>query len=236
MGNGILELITQKLQAVGLRTEPAYPGRRMPRIGQIVAAVHIRKLDPVRSELTVEVTIAAPERFGGAACEEEAILAMEVLGETGAVCVMSGCDYDNRGQVYTVTIQAEYSGVVGTEASPLGSGIRVYIENEAVIQALAFTAEKESASGVLYEMGGGEAVVSMGPWVWKIQLEELMPRGLTGISQPQEGFTLRLSGLQSEEIFTDCCWVSTRYEYTPKGVRRIRSGYALAREEISWEN
>lgn len=235
MGSVILELILEQLREAGFRTELAYPGKRRPRIGETVAAVHIRKMDPVHSAMTVEVTVVSPESLGGGACELEALRAMEALGRTGAVCVQNGCGYDSRGQVYTVEILAEYAGVIGADACALGPGIRLFIGDEAMDHAVAFTAEKESVPRVMHEMGGRDAAdVSLGPWVWKLELEELLPTGIIGFAQPQEGFTLRVRGLQGEETFTDCCWASARYEYTPSGVRRIRSGYALRREEVSW--
>ena len=235
MGSLILELILEQLAEAGFKTELAYPGKRMPRIGEIVAAVHIRKMDPVQGSMTVAVTVAAPEKLGGAACELEALRVMEVLGRTGAVCVQNGCGYDSLGQVYTVEILAEYAGVIGADACALGPGIRLYIGDEAMLYATAFTAEKESSPRVMHEMGARDAAdVSLGPWVWKLRLEELMPMGIIGFSQPQAGFTLRVRGLQGEETFSDCSWFSARYEYTPKGVRRIRTGYALSREEVNW--
>lgn len=235
MGGLILELILEQLNEAGFRTEMAYPGKKMPRIGGTVAAVHIRRMDPVHSAMTVEVLVISPESIGGTGCELEALKVMEVLGRTGAVCVQNGCSYDSLGQVYTVEILAEYAGVLATEACALGPGIRVYIGDELMMYATAFTAEKEATAQVMHEMGARDAAdVSLGPWFWKLRLEELMPMGIIGFSQPQEGFTLRIRGLQGEETFSDCCWSSARYEYTPKGVRRIRSGYALRREEVNW--
>ena len=235
MGSLILELILQQLKEAGFRAELAYPGRKMTQIAGVVAAVHVKKMDPVRAAMTVAVIIAAPEKLGGAACELEALRAMEVLGRTGAVCVQNGCSYESRGQIYTVEILAEYAGGLGVDPCALGPGIRVYVGDEAANYAVAFTAEKESSPRVMHEMGARDAAdVSLGPWVWKLRLEELMPMGIIGFAQPQEGFTLRVRGLQGEEVFTDCCWSSARYEYTPMGVRRIRSGYALSREEVSW--
>ena len=117
----------------------------------------------------------------------------------------------------------------------LGPGIRLFIEDEAMDHAVAFTAEKESDPRVMHEMGGRDAVdVSLGPWVWKLKLEELLPMGVIGFAQPQEGFVMRVRGLRGEETFPDCCWASVRYEYTPRGVRRIQVGYALRREETVW--
>lgn len=235
MGSIILELVLKKLREAGFRADLAYPGDKAPRIGQTVAAVHIRKVDPVRASMTLAVIILAPEVRGGAGCELEALRVMEVLGLTGAVCVQNGCRYDSQTRVYTVEILAEYSGVIGANACALGPGIRLYINEEEMTYAQSFTAEKTSDPRVMHEMGGRDAVdVSLGPWVWKLKLEELMPIGVIGFSQPQEGFTLRLRGLQGEEVFSGCCWASARYEYTPGGVRRIREGYALAREEVSW--
>lgn len=232
MGELILEQVLHQLRSAGFQAALAYPGQRVPEFGETVAAVHIRKADPVQASMTLEVTIIAPEATGGTACELEALRAMEALCQTGAVCTQHGCEHDSQGRVYSVVILAEYSGVISDEPCALGAGIRLYIGSEVVEYAVAFTLEKVSDPRVIHEMGSRDAVdISLDSWVWKLRLEELLPVGVIAFSQPQEGFVLRLQASLGEEVYSDCCWTSVSYEYTPRGVRRVRSGYALRKEE-----
>lgn len=217
----MLNTVLDQLRSAGFRAEPAYPGRRIPEIDGIVAAVHIRKADPIQATLTVEVTVIAPEAEGGTACELEALGAMEALCLGGAVCTQSGCEYDSLGRVYSVTILAEYPGFVLGNPCALGPGVRLFIGDEEVEHAVSFTMEKTSDPKWLQEMGTGEPVeMRMGTWVWKLRLEELLPMGSAAVSQPTENFTMRLRG-QREETYTGCCWTSVSYEYTPRGVREV---------------
>lgn len=230
MGELMLNEVLDQLRSAGFRADLAYPGGRIPEIDEIVAAVHIRKADPSQATLTVEVTIIAPEAVGGTACELEALGAMEALCRGGAVCTQNGCEYDGQGRVYSVMILAEYTGFVPEKPCALGPGIRLFIGNEEVEHAVSFTMEKTSEPKWMQEMGTGDPVeIRLGFWVWKLRLEELLPVGAVVASLPQESFTLHLRG-QQEETYTGCCWTSVSYEYTPRGVRRVRGGYVLNKE------
>ena len=231
MGELMLETVLGQLRDAGFRAELAYPGRRIPEIREIVAAVHIQKADPVQASLTVAVTILAPEAEGGTACELEALRAMEALCRGGAVCTQNGCAYDSLGRVYSVTILAEYTGFLWETPCALGKGIRLSIGDEVVEYAVSFAMEKTSDPKWLQEMGSEVPVDTLwGIWVWKLRLEELLPMASIGASQPTENFTLRIQGETGTETYTGCCWTSVSYEYTPRGVRRIRTGYAIHKE------
>ena len=232
MGELMLETVLDQLRQAGFSADLAYPGRRIPEIRESVAAVHIRKADPIEAALTVEVTIIAPEAKGGTACELEALRAMEALCRGGAVCTQNGCVYDGQGRVYSVTILAEYTGLIWETPCALGPGIRLSIGDEVVEYAVGFTMEKTSDPRWLQEMGSqNPGGMHLGAWVWKLRLEELLPRASIGVSQPTENFTLRIQGEPGTETYPGCCWTSVSYEYTPRGVRRIRMGYALCGEE-----
>lgn len=227
----MLRAVLEQLRRVGFQADLAYPGRRIPDIRQQVAAVHIRKADPIQSSLTMEVTIHAPETEGGTACELAALRAMEALCQGGAICTQNGCEYDAQGRTYSVTILAEYVGVIWETPCALGPGIRLTIGDEAVEHAVSFTMEKTSDPEWMWEMGSQEPVeMRRGTWVWKLRLEELLPMAVMDASLPQENFTLRIQGGNSSGTYTGCCWTSVSYGYTPRGVRRIRTGYVLQKE------
>ena len=231
MGELMLNTVISQLRSAGFQTGLAYPGRRIPEINEIVAAVHIRKADPCQAVLTVEVTIIAPEVMGGTVCELEALRAMEVLCRGGAVCTQNGCEYDSQGRVYSVTILAEYSGLLWDHSSAIGQGIKLYIGDRPVEHAVCFSMEKTSDHRWLQEMGSQDpGVMHFGTWIWKLRLEELLPTSAMDVAQPQEYFMLHIQRGNATETYTDCCWTSVSYEFTPRGVRRIRDGYTLHKE------
>ena len=228
MGELMLRAVLEQLRRAGFRAELAYPGRRIPDIREQVAAVHIQKADPLRSELTVAVTIHAPETEGGTNCELAALRAMEALCQGGAICTQSGCEYDAQGRTYSVAILAEYAGLLWETPCALGPGIRLSIGEELVEHAVSFTMEKSVDPQWLREMGNETPTeLRRGDWVWKLRLEELLPMGLMETAQPQGNFTLRVQGGNSQGTYSGCCWTSVSYEYTPRGVRRVRIGYVL---------
>ena len=221
----------EQLRRAGFQADIAYPGQRIPDIRQQVAAVHIQKTDPIQSTLTLEVTIHAPETEGGTACELAALRAMEALCQGGGICTQSGCKYDAQGRTYSVTILAEYTGVIWDTPCALGPGIRLTIGQEAVEHAVSFAMEKTSDPEWIREMGSQVPVeMHRGTWVWKLRLEELLPMAVMDASLPQESFTLKIQGGNSTGTYTNCCWTSVSYEYTPRGVRRIRNGFVLQKE------
>ncbi len=227
MGEVMLNSVLDQLRNAGFQAALAYPGKRIPEIDGVVAAVHIRKADPIQATLTVEVTIIAPEAVGGTACELEGLGAMEALCGGGAVCTLSGCQYDSLGRVYSVMILAEYTGFALEKPCVLGPGVQLLIGDEVVEHAISFTMERSSELKWLQEMGAGDpAEMLLGAWVWKLRLEELLPMGALEVSQPQESFTLCVQG-QQEATYTGCYWTSVSYEYTPRGVRRVRGGYVM---------
>ena len=67
---------------------------------------------------------------------------------------------------------------------------------------------------------------------WKLRLEELIPAGSPQITDTEGGFTLRVESETVTEYYYRCCWTSVRREYTRQGLRRIRTGICLARQEV----
>lgn len=231
MGAVILERVLGELRSAGFRADLAYPGRIIPQVTETVAAVHIGKADPLRSVMTLEVTIISPEKLGGTACELQALRAMEALSRIGGVCSQQGCGYDSRGQVYTVTILADFIWLMGENSSAMGPDVEVLLEGEVLEYAVAFTAQREFDFRLAREMGENVAMdVSCGSGVWKLRLEELLPLGHVTIPRTEELATLQLRGSEGTEIFRDCCWISEQHEYTAAGLRRVRVGIAGSKE------
>lgn len=231
MGDVILERVLEELSSAGFRADLAYPGRIIPQVTETVAAVHIGKADLLRSVMTLEVTIISPEKLGGAACELQALRAMEALTRLGGVCSQQGCDYDSRGQVYMVTILADFIWLTGEHRTALGPDVEVVLEDTVLENAVAFTAQREFDFRLIREMGETAATdVSRGIGVWKLRLEEMLPLGNVTIPPMEKAVTLRLRSPEGTETFRDCCWITEQHEYTAAGLRRIRTGIARSKE------
>ena len=70
-----------------------------------------------------------------------------------------------------------------------------------------------------------------GSYLWHIQLEELIPAGSPETDEPPGAFQLKIVTDQKTEIYYSCRWNKIRREFTQKGLRRVRSGIAMLREE-----
>ena len=232
MGYSILELVLRALRQENLNADIAYPGQKYPQITESVLAVHISKVDRANLTVTIEVNVICPAALGGAACEMVALRATEVLRWEGAVCVQNGCTYDGVGQVYVVPILATFTGVTEPDSCDIGPGFSVYINNIYQPYALAVSEEEEPGYQAEFEMGEAAPMgVSRGSYLWHIQLEELIPAGSPETDEPPGAFQLKIVTDQKTEIYYSCRWNKIRREFTQKGLRRIRSGIAMLREE-----
>ena len=232
MGISILELVLRRLREENFQADVAYPGQVFPQIREPVAAVHIEKGDRSNLSVTVEVNIICPAALGGTACEVEALRATEVLRWAGAVCVQNGCSYDGVGQVYVVSVLATFTCITEADDCTMGPGFKVFIAELLMPYAVSFSAEKESDHLAVYEMGGNDPLDSVaGNWVWNLTLEELIPAGTYETALPGDGFSLRVESGARKESYYGCRWTSVKREFTRQGLRRIRKGFALHREE-----
>lgn len=233
MGYSILELVLQRLREEGFSADIAYPGQKFPQITEAVAAVHIEQVDRANLTVTLEVSIVCPAAMGGTACEVEALRATEVLRWAGAICVQRGCTYDGVAQVYMVPILATFTGTTEEADCTIWPGFYCYVGDKIQRFAVAFTAEQTSGAKPVYEMGeSGPEGIAMGSTLWQIQLEELIPSGSPETEEPEPGFSLLLLTDQKRENYTGCCWTSVKREFSKQGLRRLRKGYALGKEEV----
>ncbi len=232
MGYSILELVLRRLREDGFAANIAFPGQKFPQISDTVAAVHIEKVDRANLEVTVEVSIICPAAMGGTVCEMQALRATEVLRWAGAVCVQNGCTYDGIAQVYVVSVLATFTGVTEADDCTVWPGFYCYVDNQLHRFAIGFLAVQETGAVAEYEIGEAVPVAtSMGSMAWEIQLEELIPVGSPEFASPTEPCIVKIVTDQKTEIYSGCRWTSVRREFTNQGLRRIRKGIALQREE-----
>lgn len=233
MGISILDLVIRRLREENFVADAAYPGQKFPKIDQPVAAVHIEKVDRAEMAVTVEVNVLCPAAMGGTACELEALRAAEILRWSGAVCVQNGCRYDGIAQVYVVQILATFTGITEEDRYVLGPGFYVYLDDLLQPDAVAVSAEAATGAEPEYAMGEGTpiGVSTGGGKFWTIGLEERIPSGYPETEEPGGVFTMKVTTEEKTEIYSGCRWTSIQREYTKEGLRRIRKGFALSREE-----
>ena len=233
MGFSVLELVLRRLREERFTADVAYPGQKYPQISETVATVHIDKVDRSSLTVTVEVNILSPGALGGTACEVEALRATEVLRWTGAVCVQQGCRYDGITQVYVVSILATFTGITGEDSFDPGPGFEVRINGIYHPYAVSFSSEEVQDRQAEYAMGeAAPAGISQGSHLWHFTLEELIPAGSPQTAEPEGAFELQLTTDIKNETFYHCRFTSVKRQHTREGLRRIRTGISMLREEV----
>ena len=235
MGISILELVLRRLREENFLADVAFPGQKYPVITEPVAAVHIEKVDRANLTVTVEVSIICPADLGGTYCEVEALRATEVLRWAGATCIQNGCEYDGLAQVYVVSILATFTCVTEAEDCTMGPGFQVYVAENMMPFAISFQAEQTIGVEAVHEIGENAPVgIHDGSWVWKFRLEELIPAGNLEADSPEGVFEVRLESETVTETYYHCRWTSVHREYTRQGLRRIRTGISMLRQEATY--
>lgn len=231
MGYSILEMVMRRLREAGFTVSAAYPGQVFPQIDQLVAAVHIQKVERDELSVTIEISILCPAAMGGTVCETKALRATEVLRKSGAVCVQNGCSYDGIAQVYMVSILATYVGYTEEEKCVLWPGFYVYVDNALHKYAVSFTTDLDREVAADYTMNNADPKgFHSGRSLWKIQFEEQIPSGGVEIEDPEGPFEVRVISSEIVEVFHGCYWTTTHRLRDRNGLRRVRTGYALSRE------
>ena len=234
MGISILELVLRALREENFIADVSFPGQKYPHIQEAVAAVHIEKVDRANLTVTVEVNIICPAALGGVHCEVEALRATEVLRWAGATCIQNGCSYDGAAQVYVVSILATFTCITDADTCTIGPGFSVFIQDIVVPYAISFEVEQIRDCQAQYAMGEGVPVgIAEGSVLWKLRLEELIPAGSYEVDDREGTFRLRLESDTATETYYHCRWTSVRREFTRQGLRRIRTGISILKQEAA---
>lgn len=232
MGISILELVLRLLREANFTADVAFPGQKFPLITEPVAAVHIEKVDRANMTVTLEVNIICPAALGGTACEVEALRATEALRWSGAVCIQNGCTYDGVSQVYIVSILATFTGITEENKCSLGPGFQLFINNIYQPYAIAFTEEEVQERQAEFVTAEPAPIgFSQGSYYWNITLEELIPAGSPETVEPAGAFEVKLVTDAKTEYYYHCKWTSIKRAFSQEGLRRIRKGISMLREE-----
>ena len=222
MGRPDLEDVIEVLQAAGYRTGRAFPGKRMPAIQVPAVTVALQK-DEAQQQL-LAVTVLCPENMGGGQCEDVALGVTEVLREKGYICTQEHCQYDGRGDRFSVRILALWEDAPADEpyAVTMGLGPMNYVTG--------FSAEHVNPLLPVFSFGQNQPVDYVpGEESWSFTLEEFFPANTVALQEPEEPFEMVVRRGVLGEIFTGCRWSADERIHTREGMKVVRKGKALTR-------
>jgi len=214
--------VINALAAADIRSDEAYPGRRIPALTGPAAAVRLGKLDRSVRTTSVEVVIMSPASGGGSLCENTALRAVEALQAMGGTCVKDVCRFDEMSDVFYINIEAEFFGTAMENKWSPGPGYAITSGEEPLEYVVSFMAQRAT---------DGEAT-DIADARWIFTMEELLPPGTSEPADPQEPFALSVVRALGDELFTGCKFTSQQREDTIRGVTQIRKGTAENRTVV----
>lgn len=215
----IVSNVIDALQAVGIRSDEAYPGGRIPALTGAVAAVRLGKVDRSIRTTAVQVVVMSPAASGGSVCESTALRAVEALQDMGGTCVKDVCRFDEMADVFYIEIEAVFFGTALENSWSAGPGYSVTIGAQAMNHVVSFATERKI----------DDEITAIADARWQFTMEELLPPGTSEPADPTEPFVLTVTRSSGDEIFTGCTWISVKRENTLEGITQIRSGTAATR-------
>ena len=208
--------VIEALTAADIRSDEAYPGRRIPALTGPVAAVRLGKLDRSVRTTTVEVVVMSPATGGGSLCENTALRAVEALQAMGGTCVKDVCKFDEMADVFYIEIKGEFFGTAMENKWSPGPGYAITIGQQPMEHVVSFMAQRAT----------DDEVTALGSAKWTFTMEELLPPGTGEPADPEEPFALSVVRALGDELFTGCRFTSQVREDTIRGVTQIRKGTA----------
>ena len=98
--------VIETLQKAGIRIQRGFPPEKMPYLTGTVAAAALEQVD--KGLVTVAVRIYTPMRMGSEQCEDTAMLVAQAMAGMGAAYSMTGCKFDSKMGLFTMTVLATH--------------------------------------------------------------------------------------------------------------------------------
>ena len=228
MGRSIVETVVDILRRGGFRTERACPGKRMPEIQSMAAAVQLVELDQAEGVATVQVSVLVPRIAGAAAAEDTATEIYRLLQRKGAICRQEKTEYLKAPESFCTEVYATFSGQetpsgwVSTpppqeplpeEAPPTFSVAVNGIAYPYVVSFRGFREVSETAVGI-------EAAF------WHFRMEEVYPLDASENPVPVSDFSLEIMRPERTEVFIGCVLTAQTREIRADGQHQIWEGTA----------
>ena len=167
----------------------------------------------------VQVVIMSPAAEGGSFCETTALQAVEALQEMEGTCTKDICKFDEMADVFYIEIEAEFFGTASAGNWSAGPGFTVTIGSQAVPHVVSYGVQRKT----------DEEVTAISNAKWQFTLVELLPPDSNEPPDPTEPFTLTVSRNFTDELLTECKFVSVKREDTLRGISQTRIGIANKR-------
>ena len=226
---GLLEELRALLEQAGIPAGEEYPAGERVEIVSPVAAVGLRELDCANAVARFSVRVLSPRILGGWCCQQKAALAAQVLHRAGMGCSAAEMDYLSGSDCFCITMTAAQAVISGPEGWVPGVGLTVLCRETEVEGVVSFTARRDRGRRLIGAFCQSEPVgITSGRDGWQLELVQQGDRTPEAVEEP---FTLTVWAGDRVSRYSGCCWNEERYEHTGQGLRQIRQGFALGREE-----
>jgi hypothetical protein len=219
MGQMIVDKVVGVLANGGIRAQAAFPGGKLVRVTEPVAAVSLERAQPKEYRSVVLVEILAPQEVGGYLCQQKALEACNLLDAAGGECDQGRCLFDRSSNLFRVPIRVAFHGAArpgNVEDVPRP----VIVAGDMQLPYVtAFSAEQKVSGDVL----------SLESASWEITVEEFFPWGVWNTIEPEQPFILELRYMGRVEQYRHCKWIGWKRIKEELGMRQIRKGIAQSR-------
>lgn len=219
----IVDKVIQMLSSGGIRAEAAFPGERISRITEPVAAVSLKKADLEDQIATVLVEVFGPQESGGYLCQKQALQVCAILEEEGGICSQGGCDYISKGHVFRVPVEATFRGAARANDLVSVPKFTVTTGELPLSYACGFSAEQSQKST--------STLLDGAPWDFTV--EEFFPWGVEDTLSVEEPFDMNVACMGIVERYQNCMWTNRKRIAETLGIRQIRKGTAASRIHTS---
>ena len=229
MGYELLQALAELVRGAGLPAGESHPGTGAPAVEAPMAAVGLLGLDLPAGLAKYQVRVLSPRILGGWCCQVWAARVTETLHGAGLTCAGEEMEYLDGCDCFCVTVRADQPITRGPEGWCTGNRMQILCGEKEQTGVESFTAVRDQGRRVQGATGQREPIaITPGRDGWKLELIQRVDRAPEPVGEP---FTLTVREGDRESRYTGCCWNEERYEHTARGLRLIRRGFALGREE-----
>lgn len=227
MGRTVVETVVDILSQEGIRTERACPGRKMPEIQSLAAAVQLVTLNQAEETATVLVSVLVPAFAGAAEAEDRAMEIYRLLQDNGGVCRQEKTEYLKAPELFCAEVYAVFSGRETASgwvetlppAEPpeeIPPTFSVALNAVAYPYVASFRAVREVS----------ETQTEIAHASWHFRMEEIYPLDASENSVPVSDFSIKVTRPERTEIFTNCVLTAQTREIHADGQHQIWEGIA----------
>lgn len=226
MGYSLVENIIDVLRNSGIRADRAYPGKRMPEIQSVVAAVQLASLDQKETTATVLVSVLMPKMGEAAEAEDAAKEICRLLEYEGGTCRLERMKYLSRPECFCTEVYATFSG-----RETASGWTPVFSEESDPEEMPAFSVAVNGVDHPYVVSFRGfrqvdESTMSIDDMPWRFRMEEIYPMDASENPVPVSDFSLEVTRPERTELFTGCVLTAQTREIRADGQHQIWEGTA----------